>query len=111
MNNNDGWDDFLDAFIKKGESLPMERHGQAGTIYRPFTILNEAELILLCDFENAGMATSRDMVDRNEGIELLEKVARKTVKNETLRATMIKNVMAYIDKLFMLRKTTNQKQS
>ena len=52
-------DEFL-LGLRKGESIPMERHGEMGMLYRPTANLSENEMIL---FSNVWSEADKHYLD------------------------------------------------
>ena len=83
--------------LRKGESVPMERHGEMGKLYRPVIQLTAEEWSFYGSVHAAW--GDRDLGSRDNVVKLVEDVASKTIVDESLRSTMTKRVMAYIDEL------------
>lgn len=89
-------DEFL-LGLKKGESIPMERHGEMGRLYRPKTQLSADELRLYASVYVAW--GERDLGSRDNVVKLVEELARETLPDESVRATIVEHVMAFIDEI------------
>ena len=94
MNRDD--DEFV-LGLRKGESVPMERHGQMGVLYRPTVQLTALELQFYSEVWAAW--GDRDLGSRENTVKLVEDVAAKTIADETSRPSMVGRIMAYIDEI------------
>jgi hypothetical protein len=84
--------------MRRGESMPCERHGEQGVLYRPFTDLTESELCLY------GRAFQRcveaDLPDtRDNALKILREEAEATIADSAARAAMLKHVIAFMDEM------------
>ncbi len=95
---NEKWDDPLERLAD------TERHGETGRLYfGGASLSHEAEMRLYAAVQTAGGGVD-DSLPRDDVVKLVERIALETVPDETLRATMIKNVMAYIDEIKSLQR-------
>jgi hypothetical protein len=87
--------------LKRGESIPMTRHGEEGVLYRPRVQLNMHELGLYAQVWVAW--GDRDMGSRENVVALIRQVAQtsKFVTPETFESAC-EHVVQYVDELACL---------
>jgi len=87
--------------MRKGESIPMERHGEMGTLYRPVIQLNAEEMRFYGSVMQTGLERNLGD-DRIDVIFLIEELA--TSLPEKSRAKTVKRIIAYVDDVHSLGK-------
>lgn len=88
--------------VKRGQSTPMERHGEIGRLYTPVTQLTIEEHVLHGEVFRIAHALP-EIDDTRDGFRrFLQTAADRTITDPVARKAMVEHVMAYMDELAML---------
>jgi hypothetical protein len=97
---DDGPQTFIDKVLglKPGERVPLRRHGEDGTLYRPTVNLTADELMLWGQLGEA-IENSHEPNTREVGLKHLERLATETIADPQQRQQMIRHVIAFADEM------------